>query len=160
MEPRLDSQLVEFLGRQQLVSELVRAGIEVAEPIRDRGVDLIAYVDKGDAVSRFGARPIQMKASSSRAWGINRKYVPFADLLMAYVWHVSEPARAVTYAMTHAQAVDIAETMGYANSPSWRDGGAYTTSNPSARLVELLEPHRMTSERWRALISASGSGAR
>ena len=41
----MDSQVVEVLGRNRLVSDLLQAGLEVALPVRDRGVDLIAYAD-------------------------------------------------------------------------------------------------------------------
>ena len=41
----VDSQVIELLGRNRLVSELLRAGLEVAIPARDRGIDLIAYLD-------------------------------------------------------------------------------------------------------------------
>jgi len=35
----LDPQVVEILGRQRLMAELLRDGLEVAVPARDRGVD-------------------------------------------------------------------------------------------------------------------------
>ncbi|MHB2036215.1 MAG: hypothetical protein ACYCPW_05680 [Nitrososphaerales archaeon] len=43
----MDTQLVELAGRNWLTSELLKAGLEVARPERDRGIDLIAYVDRG-----------------------------------------------------------------------------------------------------------------
>src|SRR5713101_2147177 len=64
---RKDTQIVELAGRNRLASELQRAGIEVARPERDRGVDLLAYLDRDD---KFCARPIQMKASSREAFGV------------------------------------------------------------------------------------------
>ncbi len=33
----MDTQVVELLGRNKLVSDLLRAGLEVALPMRDRG---------------------------------------------------------------------------------------------------------------------------
>ncbi len=44
----IDAQTIELAGRSQLTSELLRAGLEVPMPLRDRGIDLIAYVDTGD----------------------------------------------------------------------------------------------------------------
>lgn len=38
----LDPQQVEIIGRNWLVGELGRAGLEVADPVRDKGVDLLA----------------------------------------------------------------------------------------------------------------------
>lgn len=36
---------MELIGRILLVGELLRDGLEVALPERDRGIDLIAYVE-------------------------------------------------------------------------------------------------------------------
>lgn len=159
-EIRLDTQVVEVLGRQRLVEQLLRAGIEVAEPVRDRGVDLIAYLERGDDHLAFAAFPIQLKACSERAWNIDRKYAAVPGLIIAHVWYVSQPEDTVVYAMTYGEAVNLAEAMGYAASPSWRDGGYYATSSPAARLVEFLERHRMTPERWTLLLRPSLRTAR
>ena len=50
-QSRRDPQFVEILGRHYLITELMRAGIEVAEPVRDRGVDLV--VSPGIKQPRF-----------------------------------------------------------------------------------------------------------
>ena len=59
----MDKQVTELVGRSKLVAELLRSGIEVAIPERDRGIDLIAYLDLDLRAAHFVARPIQMKAS-------------------------------------------------------------------------------------------------
>jgi len=87
----MDTQLVEIIGRQRLISDLLTADLEIALPIRDRGVDLIAYADLRDQVAHFTACPIQMKAALEASFSIDRKYARFPNLLIAYVWHVSEP---------------------------------------------------------------------
>ena len=46
MDSVLDTQSIEILGRNRLINELIGAGIEVAQPLRDRGIDLIAYLDR------------------------------------------------------------------------------------------------------------------
>lgn len=79
MKAALDSQIIELLGRNRLVDELMRAGLEVAIPIRDRGVDLIAYADLESKVASFVTCSIQMKASSLAAFGIDQKYQKFQD---------------------------------------------------------------------------------
>lgn len=43
-------------------------------------------------VSSFVASPIQMKAASSRAFSIDRKYSKIAILILAYVWTASSRA--------------------------------------------------------------------
>jgi len=71
MTRHLDSQVIELLGRNRLTDEILRSGLEVAHPIRDRGVDLIAYADLETNVPSFIARPVQMKAAPSQSFGIN-----------------------------------------------------------------------------------------
>jgi hypothetical protein len=147
----VDSQVIELLGRHRLSDELLRAGLEVAFPARDRGVDLIAYADLGRQVTKFVAKPIQMKAASSRAFSLNQKYVKISDLIVAYVWNLADPKSAATFALTYPEALAVADAMGWTKTPSWRSG-SYTTSHPSARLVAKLQPFTMTPEKWWAKI--------
>ncbi|MEX2121148.1 MAG: hypothetical protein WD847_16265 [Pirellulales bacterium] len=77
--PITDTQLIELLGRNRLIDDLLRAGLEVALPARDRGIDLIAYADLRTSVDAFVARPIQMKAASSRSFSVDVKWGRFAN---------------------------------------------------------------------------------
>src|SRR5437660_905735 len=77
----MDTQIVELLGRHQLINELLRAELEVAVPARDRGIDLIAYADLGTKVEKFAACPIQMKAALSASFSIESKYQKFPNLI-------------------------------------------------------------------------------
>ncbi len=45
-----DTQKTELLGRNRLIDELLRDGMEVAAPIRDLGVDLVDYADLTSSV--------------------------------------------------------------------------------------------------------------
>ena len=143
--------MIEIMGRNRLIDELLRAGLEVALPMRDRGIDLIAYVDLANQVSAFVACPIQMKAASGRSFSISRKHEKFANLIYAYVWGLSSTEDAATYALTYPEAIAVGDAMGYTLTPSWKDG-VYSTQRPSKKLVALLEPHRMTPKRWRQKI--------
>lgn len=147
----MDSQIVELLGRGHLIGELLRAGLEVAVPARDRGVDLIAYADLSDQVNTFCARPIQMKAASNRVFGINQKYDRVRELLLVYVWHLQTSEPIETFALSYAEAVEVGRKMGYTQTASWRSG-SYTTTRPSAPLRVLLEPFRMDPTRWWNLV--------
>jgi hypothetical protein len=89
----MDSQQVEILGRNRLIGELVAADIEVALPLRDRGVDLVAYMDLGSQTAVFAGCPIQMKAASTRSFSVHRKYVKFANIILAYVWGLDRRVR-------------------------------------------------------------------
>ena len=143
-----DSQQVELLGRNRLVDELLRDNLEVAMPIRDRGIDLIAYADLGENVTRYVARPIQMKASWTRGFGLYRKYEKFPELLIAYVWHLNDRDKAVTFAMTYQEAFEIAVQMRWTKTGSWEKGW-YSTSRPSPELGRLLKAYEMTPGSWR-----------
>jgi hypothetical protein len=143
----MDGQIVEILGHNQLTSELFRAGLEVSLPVRDRGIDLIAYADLFTNVQAFVARPIQMKAASNRSSGLDQKYAKFPNLLIAYVWHLDRPEAVVTFALTYDEAFRVAQKMGYTETPSWEQGN-YVTNKPGVKLRDGLEPYRMTSDKW------------
>ncbi len=144
----MDSQVVELLGRNRLIDELLRSGLEVALPIRDRGIDLIAYADLESKVPSFIAKPIQMKAASQRSFSLDRKYAKFPDLILAYVWNLERAASTVTFALTYREAFEVAMTMGWTTTNSWTSKGYYVNNNPGSRLLTLLKPHRMTPKRW------------
>ena len=152
----LDTQVVEILGRQRLMGELLRDGLEVAVPARDRGIDLIAYADLSRQVARFSARPIQMKAFTVSGFSVAKKYTRIADLILAYVWHLGDTQPAVTYALPYAETVGVAEAMGWTETPSWQEGEIYTTTSPSKRLLGLLEPYRTRPGKWWALVAGNG----
>jgi hypothetical protein len=125
----------------------MRAGLEVALPARDRGIDLIAYADLDTRVPSFVARPIQMKAASDSVFGLDQKYAKFPDLLIAYVWNLARAQSVVTFALSYDEAFRVADRMGYAATESWRRGN-YVNTRPGARLRDLLEPYLMTAEKW------------
>ncbi len=148
----MDTQKIEIIGRNRLVNELLEAGLEVAMPLRDRGVDLIAYLDVDDEIDHFVAFPIQLKASSDARFGVMRKYDRFPNLILAHVWGVGGASEPITYALTQREAVGVAEAMGWTKTTSWGNGGY--TSDISARLRGLLEQYRMTPSAWRAKLLA------
>jgi hypothetical protein len=144
----MDRSIVELVGRGRLIEELLRAGLEVALPARDRGIDLIVYADLSTQVSRFIARPIQMKAASAAHFSINKKYGRFPNLLLAFVWFVGEPAKTSIYVLTQKEAVQVGNQMGYTKTDSWRKHGSYSTQKPGRKLRLLLESYMMTRDKW------------
>src|SRR5688572_7757316 len=116
----MDPHLIELIGRNFLTAELLRAGVEVAIPVRDRGIDLIAYIDLDSANGRFLCRPIQLKAAWKRAFSIDRKYEKFPDLLLAYIWDVHDPGLTRIYLMSYAESLAIGEQMGWTLTNSWK----------------------------------------
>ncbi len=148
----MDTQTIEILGRNRLLEDLLIAGLEVALPIRDRGIDLIAYVDLVAATSKFAAIPIQMKAASTRAFSIDAKYQKISNLVVAYVWGLQAPEHAQIFALTYREVLDVATAMKWTETNSWKNG-SYSTPAPSKKLCGLLEPYRMTPETWRKKLS-------
>ncbi len=76
-----DTQLTELAGRHLVISEMTRDGLEVAIPVRDHGVDLVAYLAVDLDVERSGkflACPIQLKVNTGRRFGLDRKYERFS----------------------------------------------------------------------------------
>ena len=91
----MDTQAKEIIGQNILVNQLIRAGLEVAFPIRDRGIDLIIYSDRPEAEHDFSAIAIQMKVSSGKGFSVNKIFEKTAQLLIVYVWDIeSENPRA------------------------------------------------------------------
>ena len=140
----MDSQTVEIVGRNWLVNRLVEDGLEVARPERDRGVDLIAYLDLAASDERFVARPIQMKAATVARFGLDRKFERIANLLLVFVWLRESTA----YALTWQEAMRVGDAMGYTATPVWLARGRYDTTAPSQRLRGHLEPFRMGAGDW------------
>jgi hypothetical protein len=153
---KFDSQTVEIIGRNFLVSLLARDGLEVARPERDRGVDLIAYLDLDESGGGFTACPIQMKAATNESFSLMRKYEKFPQLLLVHIWHVHEPDNACSFALNYDEAFSVAETMGWTKTTSWIDRDGYSTTRPSKRLMKLLEPHRMEVGSWKRKVVQMG----
>ena len=150
-----DSQLTELSGRHFLIAQLVAGGVEVAMPIRDRGIDLIAYLDLSAETNRFLACPIQMKASKEARFGVEQKYEKISNLLITFVWHLENPTKTRIYALTYEEAFGMLHSRGHCDTASWRDKGGYSVPNPGSSWLEELEPYRMTAERWRSRITTA-----
>lgn len=147
-----DSRQVELLGRNRLIDELLRDNLEVALPVRDRGIDLIAYADRDDRVTEYRACPIQLKAAWKQTFGVDQKYERFPGLLIVYVWNLgSDTGDAVTYAMNYQQCCKIADTMGWNRTRSWWRH-VHADKRAGKRFLELLEPFRMKPGSWWKLI--------
>ncbi len=145
-----DGRATELIGRAFLTAQLFQAGIEVAAPIRDRGVDLIAYIDlRADS---FRARPIQVKASLHFRFVHDSKYEKFPDLLIAHVVFLSDFAETKVYAMDYESEHSICRSLGYLNSKLWMNPGRgsprYFMTKKPPELTEALKPYLMTPERW------------
>ena len=99
-------------------------------------------------MASFVARSIQMKAASEEHFFVFRKYEKFPDLILAFVWNLSRSDQTRTYALTYADALEIADAMGWTSTPSWTKKKGYNTQRPSKRMKEILSKHEMTPRRW------------
>jgi len=140
------------LGRDRVVAELERAGVEVERlpRVNDR-VHLVARATLEASPVRRVERPLHVQASATSSFRVLRTWAAIPDLLLVYTWHVTEVLEAVSYALTYAEAEAIAEQMGWTTTWAWRQrGGGYgtTKAEQNRRLRDLLAPHRMTPQTW------------
>ena len=142
---KLDTQQIEILGRNRVKAALIEAGLEVATPERDNGVDLIAY--RWNAKDLFSAVPMQLKTATAFSFAVDRKYERIPNLVMAFVMDVREDAHSI-YALTYRDALGIAKKLGWTRTASWRKGRLYRVGHESKRIEELLAPHEMKTDRW------------
>ncbi len=147
-----DPQLVEIAGKHLLISRLLAAGFEVAEPLRDKGIDLIVYQDDSD----FSAKPVQMKASRQESFSLDRKYARFPNLLIAYVWNVHAGDKGDVYLLTFDQALKVMDAKGYSKTDSWTKDGYYFVRSAGKELKELLKPYRMRFQNRQEKVPAVG----
>ena len=157
MTSQVDTQVTERLGRNVLIANLMQAGLEVAEPIRDRGIDLLIYTDR----DQFSALPIQLKVATAESFGLYKKYEKIPGLVIAHVWHTLGPSIMEIYALTYHQSRKVCDVMGYTKTDSWREHGGYSTRHISPKLRDLLAPYRIeTPEQWRRLLDGKPSISR
>lgn len=150
----LDPQHIGIIGKHIVIANLFAAGLEVAEPIRDRGVDLIAFHD-GKNGERFDAWPIQVKSSRGKSFLLDKKYEKLPRLIIVYVWNADCHDKNEIFALTYPEALKVLEEQGYANKKSWTQGRKWVVTNVGVKLEMLLEPHRMTPERWAKKLHAA-----
>jgi hypothetical protein len=134
----MDKQQIGIIGKHILIANLLAAGLEVAEPIRDHGVDLIVYRDGIDG-SEFVACQIQLKTSSERIFELYRKYERFNDLRIVYVWNAKNPADAEFYCLTYLEAIGVLKEMKGAQFSILMKKGHWVTTNPSKDLKKMLK---------------------
>jgi hypothetical protein len=136
----MDKQQIGLIGKHILIANLIAANLEVAEPLRDRGIDLIAFRDGMDG-GEFEACPIQLKTASSATFSLDEKYEQFADLRIVYVWGANNPAGASLFVLTCQQAKNLLVEMKFAESKTWENTRKYTQTRPSRALKDKLKDY-------------------
>src|ERR1035437_4272200 len=150
------SNVIEVLGRNHLIAQLVEDDVHAAVPLWDQGVDLLAYFAGAE---HLVARPMQLKVSETSRWGVYKKYAGIKDLLMVHIWHVKQPSAVEIYAMSYAEAKNLLEkTSTYAQTKTWNNPmGHYDTApiRSSTPLWKSLQPFRMGKGKWRERLERS-----
>jgi hypothetical protein len=98
-----DTQQIELVGRAALETELIKRGFEVARPHRDKGIDLLVFLD--EPVDPFAALPIQVKAFTGTSFSVMRKYERMTGLVLVYIWNVLASPR--FFLMSYAEAAGL-----------------------------------------------------
>jgi hypothetical protein len=147
MTTPLDTQQIEILGRGALTAALVGDGLEVARPERDTGIDLLAF-----SLRPWKVVPIQMKAATGAVFSIDRKYENVDSLVMVYVWNARSATEVEFYAIPWQDAIRVADGFGWTETASWKTGGRYATSRPTARVRAAIAGYRTEPGGWRRLM--------
>lgn len=142
----MDAQQIELIGRSLLQAQLLREDIEIALPIRDKGIDLVAYLDR-----RGESQPhscfLQMKAASNRAFSFNTKYQHFGHFKFVYIWHVLESEKVRFFLLSYSEAESLCRH--HAWTPTRNGFERWSTSNPSGTLSGKLEKFQVVGRQWR-----------
>jgi hypothetical protein len=146
-----DSQLLEIAGKHLLIARLIADGFEVAEPLRDKGIDLIVY--KGG--DNFAAFPIQLKASSGQSFSLDEKYRRIPRLQIAYVWNVQSKGPNDVFILTFDEALEVLRAKRYDQTDSWRKNGRYFVKDAGVELKRMLDRYKMTPKLWQSKLQAA-----
>jgi hypothetical protein len=139
---------IELAGRHYLASQLLAAGLHVAEPIVDVGVDLIMWAEGSTSFV-----PLQLKCTEGCRFGIWKKYEG-SGALIVWIWRVTRPAETEVFALDYQQAVALLEPLGWVNSPSWTARGGVGWPLKKAADIAWLKPFKMDPKRWQELVVA------
>jgi len=153
MANNLDNFALEVVGKNWLVSELLKAGFQTAVPSYDKGIDLIAFrpPNKNEMLK---AVPLQLKVSKNEVFSLNSKYSECRGLLLVYIWHTLGP-HTECFALRYNEAFKIMQERGYTRTASWKVEGEYTTNKPSAELKKTLKLYKCGPNRWARLFKTS-----
>jgi len=149
-----DTQIIELEGERHLMSRLLADGVEVANPVRDHGIDLIAYLDQKDGNGQFLACPIQIKTATGKRFSLDTKYKKFPNLLIVFVWDVLDDNARTFYALTYQEAEKLLQKSP-ARGTDHTLSKSYTKSNGgyhfevSKKWMEVFDAYRVKPGKWK-----------
>jgi hypothetical protein len=155
----MDKQQIGLIGKHILIANLMASSLEVAEPLRDRGIDLIAFRD-GMEGGEFEACPIQLKTATDETFELYSKYERFHRLRIVYVWNVRNPKDAKFYCLTYPEAVNLLKSMKHAGYSILKEKGHWVTTKPSGPLKNILKDFQVNvPEDWPSRLGMKESNA-
>jgi hypothetical protein len=134
-------------GRHIFVSQVKAAGFKLAEPLSDESIDYLIYSAAGRN-HQLVSYAVKLKTSSSKTFYLYKKYADIPRFLLVYIWNARGSEESSVYALTYEEALRIVEAKGYAKSEAWVKQGGYSVTHAGTELKEMLNPYRMTLERW------------
>lgn len=123
---RYKAQVREVINRNALVSVALAKGYNAFLPVYDGGVDFILYNEETGDVKK-----VQLKGR----WNIDKKYID-RDIWIAFY------DRDHWYLVPHDTLVEHGTTYGYTDSPSWKDGSAYSVKALTRQMLQDLQEYR------------------
>lgn len=141
-QPSLPQQ-GEALIKEYLTSE----GIAFGESDLSPKLRLIPVHVKGGTIN------LKLSVSANQVFGVFRTLEHIQNVYMVYIWNIYKPEESVVYVMSYKAATEIATELGWTRSEAWkRPNGGHSTSKPSERLLEALEPYKYTSNNLSTLL--------
>jgi hypothetical protein len=138
----INRALIGRAGEMLVAAELMRRGVEVAQPLSDVGVDLLAYRLEPGATVPARIIPIQVKSASGISFSFDKFWLEKSPNLVL-AWRLETSPELYVF----DSVVRIEEALGatFSASKSWTDDGRYTVTKPNAATLERMAPHR---DRW------------
>jgi hypothetical protein len=138
--------LIGKAGEMMVAAELMRRGVEVAQPHSDVGVDLFAYRLEPGTTVPARVVPIQVKSASNVAFSFHRRWLEKSTNLVL-VWQLETTPEFYVF----DSLMRIEEALGpiFSASKSWVEDGVYAVSRPSVSVLERMTLHR---SKWDRII--------
>jgi hypothetical protein len=134
-------------GRRIFVDQVQAAGLKLAEPLNDESIDYLIYTAAGQNHELI-SYAVKLKTSSSKTFYLYRKYADIPRFLLVYIWNARGSEESSVYALTYEEALRVLEAKGYSKTKSWIKEGGFSVTHAGSELKDLLEPFRMTRDRW------------
>lgn len=118
-----------------LEKKLAKEGFGSARPVKDHGIDLIAYTDIGN--NKFHAVPLQVKAADEARFVVERKYAG-RGIVMTYIWHAHSRTPRL-FLVPYEDAVKMLPEQTQ-QAPCWVAKGIWSVPKPGKIWISKLEP--------------------